>query len=89
MSAVKRLKKAAALANVSTGVLSHVSGYSRSTFSYWFRDDANARREPRGFRVSMITKLADAIESAHADGELPAEPYEAELVISKRMKAAR
>lgn len=89
MLVVKRLKKAAAAASVSTNVLSNVSGYSRSTFSYWFRDDEETRREPRGFRLVYIDKMAAAIERAHKAGELPAEPRQAELAIRKRMKAAQ
>jgi len=89
MSVVKRLKKAASAAGVSTNVLSNVSGYSRSTFSYWFRDDANTKREPRSFRAVLLTKITAAIEAALEEGELPAEPHEAELAISKRLKAAQ
>ncbi len=88
MLVVKRLKKAATAARVSTNVLSLVTGYSRSTIAYWFRSDEATRRTPRDYRLERLAVLATAIEAAHEAGDLPAEPQAAVLAIREWMKTA-
>lgn len=87
MIVIDTLKAAAARAGVSTNVLSNVSGFSRSTFSYWFRSKESERRQPRPYRIEYLKRLATAINRAYKAGDLPAEPKEAEKAIKRWMNA--
>ena len=84
------LAAAAKRGAVSTNVLNLVTGLSRSTFSYWFRNPAAGRRSPRAYRIALITRLTTAINLAVQAGDLPADsPKEAAAAIKKWMDSTK